>query len=393
VAPDDTLEFQNIDHSIGWSKARLVERNPLQVIEAFAGGVREAGIRRITGTVLVDTHLFLEGYREPGTATTVSPVAVNDNLIDLVVTAGRGAGERLSYRIVPQSGYVRFIDLATTGEVDSEAALCFSSERRELDGTWTVAITGKIPLGTTYLARFAVESPSRFARTLLVEALAEKGIVTEGALFGSSVTPVATSTDAAVVFEHVSPPLTETVKVVMKVSQNLHAEMLIPVIGATLRGVRGTAAAPAGYACGAELFAHWGIDMTGACQGDAAGCYGFFSPDFMCRLLVRIASSEIVEPFMESLPGMGRDGTLWDIQPVSPAAGHVRAKTGTLQYEDFLRKGGIFAAKGLAGYVDAQSGRRLAFTAYLANFHRSASSDLDPGQVLGELAAAIYVHF
>jgi D-alanyl-D-alanine carboxypeptidase/D-alanyl-D-alanine-endopeptidase (penicillin-binding protein 4) len=95
---------------------------------------------------------------------------------------------------------------------------------------------------------------------------------------------------------------------------------------------------------------------------------------------------------MASLPVMGRDGTLWDIQPASPAAGHVRAKTGTLMYEDCLNKRAFFNAKGLAGYVDTQSGRRLAFTIYLANFHREASSDLDPGQVLGELATAIYKH-
>jgi D-alanyl-D-alanine carboxypeptidase/D-alanyl-D-alanine-endopeptidase (penicillin-binding protein 4) len=130
--------------------------------------------------------------------------------------------------------------------------------------------------------------------------------------------------------------------------------------------------------------------MTGACQGDAAGSSGFFSPDFMCRLLVHIASSDIAEPFMASLPVMGRDGTLWDIQLASSAAGRVRAKTGTMRHGDCLRRGLLFSAKGLAGYVDGKSGRRLAFTTYLANFNRMASSDLDPGQVLGELASAIY---
>lgn len=35
--------------------------------------------------------------------------------------------------------------------------------------------------------------------------------------------------------------------------------------------------------------------MTGACQRDAAGSYGFFSPDFKCRLLVRIAASDVSE--------------------------------------------------------------------------------------------------
>lgn len=143
-------------------------------------------------------------------------------------------------------------------------------------------------------------------------------MVVEGGLFGPSVTPDATPADAEVIVEHVSPPLIEATRIVLKVSQNLHAEMLIPVIGATLRGARGPDAVTAGYACAAALLARWGVDMTGVFQGDACGAYGYFSPDFMCRLLVRIAASEVYEPLLYGLPVMGRDGTLWDIQPQSP---------------------------------------------------------------------------
>ncbi len=100
VAPDDTLDFQNIDHSLQLPTVRLVERDPLHVVESFAQGVRDAGIRRITGTVLVDTHLFPD-QREPGTETMVSPIAINDNLIDITVTAAKRIGERPSYRIGP----------------------------------------------------------------------------------------------------------------------------------------------------------------------------------------------------------------------------------------------------------------------------------------------------
>ena len=117
-------------------------------MEAFAEGVRDVGIRRITGTVLVDTHLFCEGYREPGTWTTVSPVAVNDNLIDIMVTAGSRVGERPSYPILPQSGYVRFIDLAITGESRSEPALDpLERAFRALAESGPVTITGTSSCG------------------------------------------------------------------------------------------------------------------------------------------------------------------------------------------------------------------------------------------------------
>jgi PBP4 family serine-type D-alanyl-D-alanine carboxypeptidase len=392
VTSQDTLDFQHLDHGYAGPKARLVERNPLQIIEKFARGIREAGIRRVTGTVLVDIHLFSEGRREPGISTTISPIAVNDNQIDIEVTAGVRTGDPLSYRLSPSCGYVKFIDRATTVSSDSDPALHFSSEQCELDGTRSVVITGTVPAGTTSMAAIEVEKPSRFARTLLVEALAATGVVVEGGLFGPDVTAQATPADAKTIAEHVSPPLVEATKIVLKVSQNLHAEMLIPLIGATLRGARGADAVSAGYECCAELLARWSIDTTGAFQADACGLYGYFSPDFMCRLLVRIAASDVYDAVRFGLPVMGRDGTLWDIQPQSPAAGHVAAKTGTIHFDNRLRDTVLFACKGLAGYLTAKSGRRIAFTLYLNNFHCARSADINPGQALGELAGAIYEH-
>lgn len=392
VTPNDTLDFQHLDHSNCRPNARPVERNPLQIIEKFAHDIRAAGIRRVTGTVLIDGHLFEEGFREQGSYTTVAPICVNDNLIDFEITAGQQAGDRLSYRVSPSSGYVRFIDRASTGERESEPELRFSNEQREADGAWSVVISGTVPAGSTTRSVFPVQSPSRFARTLLVEALAAAGVVVEGGLLGPSLTAKPTPPEAHAVAEHLSPPLIEVTKVVLKVSQNLHAEMLIRVIGATLRGARGEESMPAGYVCGAELLARWGVDLTGAFQADAAGGYGYFSPDFMCRLLVRISTSDVHDAFLFGLPVMGRDGTLWDIQPHSPAAGRVAAKTGTIDAHDRLRQTVLYVCKGLAGYMTARSGRRIAFTLYLNNFQFARSSDVNPGQVLGELATAIHQH-
>jgi PBP4 family serine-type D-alanyl-D-alanine carboxypeptidase len=393
VTSYDTLEFQDLDHGYAGPKARLVERNPLQIIERFARGVHDAGIRRGTGTVLVDVHLFGESHSEPRFMTTmISPVSVNDNQIDIEVTAGVEPGDPLSYRLLPACGYLRLIDRATTGASDSGPALRLSGEQYELDGTRSVVITGTVPAGSRSMATVEVEKPSRFARTLLIEALAVAGVVVERGLFGPDVTAQVTAADAVTIVEHLSPPLVEATKIVLKVSQNYHAEMLIPLIGATLRGARGANAVTAGYQCGADLLARWGIDTTGAFQGDACGAHGYFSPDFMCRLLVRIAASDIYDALLVGLPIMGRDGTLWDIQLQSAAAGNVAAKTGTMYFDNRLHDTVLFTSKALAGYVTARSGRRIAFTVYLNNFHTARSPDANPGQALGELAAAIYEH-
>ena len=117
-----------------------------------------------------------------------------------------------------------------------------------------------------------------------------------------------------------------------------------------------------------------------------------FLTGFMCRLLVHIAASDVYDAVRFGLPVTGRDGSLWDIQPQSPAAGHVAAKTDTISFDSRLHDTVLFACKGLAGYVTVKSGRRNAFTLYLNNFHCARSPDINPGHALGELAGAIYEH-
>lgn len=93
--------------------------------------------------------------------------------------------------------------------------------------------------------------------------------------------------------------------------------------------------------------------------------------------------------FKKSLPVLGKDGTLYNIQPNSPAARHVFAKTGTLG-------GGLISGKGLAGFIDTKDGAHLAFAAYI-NFVPVAamneSATAMAGDALGEIAAAAYDGF
>ena len=61
---------------------------------------------------------------------------------------------------------------------------------------------------------------------------------------------------------------------------------------------------------------------------------------------------------------LGRDGTLWNIQPQSLAAGRVFAKTGTFSLQDPLNRRTIITGKGLAGYMTTSSGRHVSFAVY-----------------------------
>ena len=67
------------------------------------------------------------------------------------------------------------------------------------------------------------------------------------------------------------------------------------------------------------------------------------------------------ERFRTTLPIMGRDGSLATVQPDSPAAGHVQAKTGTLAAGDDLNQRLYLPSKALGGYIETSNGRLNAF--------------------------------
>ena len=113
----------------------------------------------------------------------------------------------------------------------------------------------------------------------------------------------------------------------------------------------------------------------------------------MVSYLAYMASRPDFATFRAALPILGRDGTLFDIQPTAPAAGHVVAKTGTYVVDDPLNRRLLVTGKGLAGYMTTADGRHLAFAIYVNNVAVAPDRDAVTsvvGQALGEIAAAAY---
>src|SRR4029077_12113575 len=211
IQPDGTLAFENQDHSYdGSPDTRAVPGDPLLVIHELAAQVAARGINRIQGRVLVDASLFPEGEREGGTEVVISPVSINDNLVDLTVSPGEKEGAPKSLKISPETPYVKFVNNIATGATGSKANLQPIADVANPDGSRTVTLTGTFPLGKSpILYVYAVPQPSRFAQVALVEALREKGI--KANLPAPGETPdfkslAASYTDENIVAEHVSPP-------------------------------------------------------------------------------------------------------------------------------------------------------------------------------------------
>src|SRR5437016_9610489 len=246
------------------------------------------------------------------------------------------------------------------------------------------------------MVSYAVPEPSRFAAIVLAEALNAQGI--KIAVVSSSAIPdfkalAAKYKPENLVAEHVSPPLKEEVKITLKLSQNLHASMGPFLLGA-LVAHKDKEIDQAGFDLEHDFLQNAKLDLSAASQTDGAGGNALFTPDVVVRYLTFMSGQKDFDDFHGGLPILGRDGTLWEIQVNSPAAGHVQAKTGTYDVYDALNKNILVTGKGLAGYIQTSAGEHLAFAAYVNDV--AAPMD-DPealqkiaGEALGEIAAAAY---
>jgi len=395
IQPDGTLAFVDEDHSYG---GPALPGDPLAVIKQLAKDVAAKGIRKIEGRVVIDASLFPDGPREGGTNVVISSIMINDNVIDLIGTPGAKAGDPVALRSSPQTSYIKFVNHLTTSLAGTKP----SSEPPDIatnpDGSVVVTLSGSLPVGISpQTAAIAVPSPTKFAETVFREALSAAGIQIKigpaPSVTGFSAYTSFYSAENQVA-EHFSPPLSEEIKVTLKISQNLHAGMGPYLLGALVAKATKNSL-DAGFKLEYDFLQSAKLDLSGAAQGDGAGAdwADLFSPEFMVHYLAYWTNRPDYQVFFKALPILGKDGTLAKIQTNSPGAGHVFAKTGTFDSEDKLGGRMMLNGKGLAGYVITKEGKKLAFAAYVN--HVSLAPDPEAaqqvgGQALGEIAAAAY---
>ena len=168
--PDGTLLYEHMDHSYGGPESKGVG-DPLAVIQQIAQQIAAKGIKRIEGRVLVDVSLFPEGERELGTNVVISPIVVNDNVVDVIVSPGDKEGAPVNLQVSPKTAYVEIVNRATTGKAGSKETLNYTDEKLNPNGTRTVTLSGEFPLGKPpEMASYAVPEPSRFAAMVVADA-------------------------------------------------------------------------------------------------------------------------------------------------------------------------------------------------------------------------------
>jgi D-alanyl-D-alanine carboxypeptidase/D-alanyl-D-alanine-endopeptidase (penicillin-binding protein 4) len=399
TGPEGELLFANNDHTYAGSglDGELVPTDPLAGLDHLARVVHESGIKAVQGEVLIDDRLFRASNSTGSGPRQVSPIVVNDNLIDILVEPGPRLGDPAQIRTIPARTYFQMDAVVETVAEGSPPRLEVQSVGRR-----GFAVRGQIPLGHQPILRvFAVEDPTAYARSLFIDALRSRGVRVSASPLAENSRERLPSPDEVArlpqVGEYLSPPFREYIKVILKVSHNLHASTL-PLLLTV--GQPGQANLASGLKREGEILNQLGVRSHTVSFGGGAGgsIADLVTPRATVTLLRSMAGRKQEFPAFEAaLPILGRDGTLAKhVGPDSPARGHVRAKTGTYWVQNELNGRAVLTSKALAGYLETESGRSLVFAFFL----NDVSLDADAGnvrdatqiagQLLGKLCEVFY---
>ncbi|WZO96972.1 D-alanyl-D-alanine carboxypeptidase/D-alanyl-D-alanine-endopeptidase [Isosphaeraceae bacterium EP7] len=386
---DGRLLFNGDDHI--YSGAKLIDADPLAGLIELADGVKAAGITKVEGNVLVDDRYFAPAKSSGSGPENVSPIVINDNLIDVVVKAGAKPGDAAEVSIVPPTSYVTYESRVVTEESGTKPSISI-----EVAGPRRFVVKGKVPAGHgPVVAIYEADQPASFARAVFIETLRRRGVEVSVSPLGSNeekdLPSQAEVAGLPKVAEYTSPPLKEFVRVILKVSHNLHASTL-PLLIAAHHGER---TAREGLRREGQILQHLGVAPGSASFGGGAGGEraDMVTPRGTVALLRTMAARDDFPAYEDALPILGGTGTLASAVPSdSPAIGHVKAKTGTYFVGNSLNGKSILTSKALAGYIDTAGGRKLAFAFFLNGLPMNeVVTPSAAGKLLGKLSEVFYL--
>jgi D-alanyl-D-alanine carboxypeptidase/D-alanyl-D-alanine-endopeptidase (penicillin-binding protein 4) len=386
------LVFKNIDHtyaSFTSTQAELTGTDPLAGLRALARQVRDSGIRAVEGDVLIDDRLFAPSFGSGSGPKIVTPIMINDNLLDVIVTPGKAAGDQATSRTSPPNNFIQVDVNVETVAKDEKAKITV-----ELVGLDRYALRGRIPVDSRPLVRICpVTNPELFARGLFIETLRREGVSVKASPLRRSTAALPDKDGYAglpTVARYESPPLSELLKVTLKVSHNLYASSL-PLL---LAAKHGQSTLAEGMALEGRVLTDLGVDVKSLAleSGAGGGACDRVTPRAAVQLLRIMARRDDFPVYRDALPILGVDGTLADVVGKdSPARGKVRAKTGTYFDRDLINDRTFLRSKSLSGVMTTRSGRKLVFALFVNDVLLPPGVDtVREGKALGKLCEVLY---
>lgn len=322
------------------------------------------GIRRLSGRVLPLGDAFpglSTGYGwawddfDAAYSAAVDELLFNEGELYVTVQAGRRVGAPVRATTAPTRRYPAVRVEAVTRDSAAPAPGGLPPRLRAAYDSigHTLVITGTLPLGDSTRLTVAYRHPNDAFVAAFTESLAAQRIAVAGQRVAHRDT-AGRAYDTLAVIE--SPPFAEVLARMEKPSQNQMAELFFRTVALQQTG---SGSADSAQAVGARTLASWGITAADAAYRDGSGLsrHDYVTPRAVVRVLDAMHRSPHAALFRESLPVAGVDGTIRNRMRGTPAAGNVRAKTGTLD-----------KARALSGYVTTADGRTLLFAMLMNNF-------------------------
>ncbi|MFJ8142953.1 D-alanyl-D-alanine carboxypeptidase/D-alanyl-D-alanine-endopeptidase [Streptomyces sp. NPDC096013] len=354
--PDGSVDYTDIDHTeAAIPGATLTPENPLAGINEIARQIRDAGITRVDGNVIIDPRLF----RLPALDPQPTPLILNDNLIDLLTTPTK-PGQKATLFWRPQvapyhvTSSVRTVSPGGTTSVKVTASP---------DGT-RIRLSGTIAAGSQPLLKISgIQDPNAFGRTALIEALARAGVTVTAPPTGPNPhqqLPASYRHDPRVA-AYVSPPYSQYAKLILKVSHNLGANLAL----CNMAVARGSKNCFDAFPIEHDFLTNTAhIDPTQFQLSDGRGGTPpeRVTPNGLVELLTYWLHTPDAKAFRTLLPILGVDGSNGiSCTTNCPAKGKVFAKPGTILGDDQLNQQLTVAAQNEAGYLQTDDGRLLTF--------------------------------
>jgi PBP4 family serine-type D-alanyl-D-alanine carboxypeptidase len=341
--------------------------NPLAGVEQLARQVRAAGIRKVNGNVVIDDRLFNTYTGWPDGV--MSPIGINENFLDITATPTRsGKAARISYRPRTAAWHVR-------STVKTLARGSAPSWQVTQTGPREVTVSGAVPAGAGPLLQvFFIPHPADFARTAFIEALRRAGVSVAASSVGPNprnLLPRSRAYPASHrVALRVSAPLSQIVKVILKVSANRGADLLVCLVAAK----HGKRNCPDGLVYLQKNAASLGSppNVTFAFDGGGSDDRDRINPIAITTFLRRVLLQPYGAAFRSALPVVGVNGTLAQLGKGTPSVGKIEAKPGN-RVAFATPALGIAGASNLVGYITAKSGRTLVFANLINNIPLTAA--------------------
>lgn len=398
------------------------EIDPLRYLAAMADQVAATGLKVVNGDVVGDDTLFpWEPYPQDwsiddavwGYGAPVSALTINDNQIKVTVSPAALTGQPAMVVIDPAVPSYYTLDVSvTTGEKKSGSHV----QMERALGSKVLRVYGSIAVDSQPdEEQVAIHDPAEYAAMALKGLLEARGIVVTGKararhrlsddargfleqtevpmpglepkrIYGRGGHMIPCVNDCqqkqaaameeagTMVATHSSPTVQEDIVVTNKISQNLHAELLLRDLGASVVWEGSTAQ---GARIVKTFLEKAGIDKDDFIFFDGSGLSGhdLVTPRATARLLQYASTRPWFAQWKASLPVGGEDGSLESRFGKVPLKDHVFAKTGTLG-----------EARALSGYVECASGRTVIFSIMVGNHLPGTSDDRE---VMDKIVAAI----